>query len=149
MAPLSSTLQKGTPMNSLSKVLALLSLLTTAIFINAQQNIPQVQHVIIVVQENRTPTNLFHEDQTSPLTANQQRGAAVAARVRIRWHNPTGAAKTAPSPSASSNQARTAPAGTRPAEGQPTPPTKRLGRELHSHFGRAHSFFLPARDDFA
>jgi phospholipase C len=28
----------------------------------AQNNIPQVQHVIVVIQENRTPTNLFHED---------------------------------------------------------------------------------------
>jgi len=25
-------------------------------------NIPEVQHVIVVIQENRTPTNLFHED---------------------------------------------------------------------------------------
>jgi len=25
-------------------------------------NIPQVQHVIIVIQENRTPTNLFQQD---------------------------------------------------------------------------------------
>jgi phospholipase C len=25
-------------------------------------NIPQIQHVIVVIQENRTPTNLFHED---------------------------------------------------------------------------------------
>jgi hypothetical protein len=35
-----------------------------SIFALAQQNIPQVQHVIIVIQENRTPTNLFHEDQS-------------------------------------------------------------------------------------
>jgi phospholipase C len=29
---------------------------------SAQNQIPQVQHVIVVIQENRTPTNLFHED---------------------------------------------------------------------------------------
>src|SRR5208337_161803 len=29
----------------------------------AQNNITQIQHVILVIQENRTPTNLFHEDQ--------------------------------------------------------------------------------------
>jgi len=27
-----------------------------------QTNIPQIQHIIVVIQENRTPTNLFHED---------------------------------------------------------------------------------------
>ena len=43
--------------------LLLVSLLgTTLVF--AQNNIPQVQHVIVVIQENRTPTNLFHEDVT-------------------------------------------------------------------------------------
>ena len=34
-----------------------------ATFAYAQtNNIPQIQHVIVVIQENRTPTNLFHED---------------------------------------------------------------------------------------
>src|ERR1700733_5629706 len=28
----------------------------------AHSQITQVQHVIVVIQENRTPTNLFHED---------------------------------------------------------------------------------------
>jgi hypothetical protein len=33
-------------------------------FANAQSNnLPHVQHVIIVVQENRTPTSLFQQDQ--------------------------------------------------------------------------------------
>ena len=37
----------------------------TATFAYAQSNnIPQIQHVIIVIQENRTPTNLFFADQT-------------------------------------------------------------------------------------
>jgi len=46
-----------------------------ATFANSQtanQNITQIQHVIIVIQENRTPTNLFHED--TPLI---NRGAHV------------------------------------------------------------------------
>src|ERR1700693_4291207 len=30
----------------------------------AHSQISQVQHVIVVIQENRTPTNLFHEDAT-------------------------------------------------------------------------------------
>jgi hypothetical protein len=40
----------------------LLSVSFAATFAYAQNNIPQVQHVIVVIQENRTPTNLFHED---------------------------------------------------------------------------------------
>jgi phospholipase C len=46
-----------------------------ATFANSQtatQNITQIQHVIFVIQENRTPTNLFHED--TPLI---NRGAHV------------------------------------------------------------------------
>lgn len=35
---------------------------TSAYAQNPPNNIPQVQHVIVVIQENRTPTNLFHED---------------------------------------------------------------------------------------
>ena len=36
-----------------------------ATFAYAQtNNIPQVQHVIVVIQENRTPDNLFQQDQT-------------------------------------------------------------------------------------
>src|SRR5208282_2095531 len=31
---------------------------------SATNNIPQVQHVIIVIQENRTPDNLFNQDST-------------------------------------------------------------------------------------
>jgi hypothetical protein len=41
----------------------LLTMALAATLARAQSNnIPQVQHVIIVIQENRTPTNLFHED---------------------------------------------------------------------------------------
>src|ERR1700686_578804 len=42
----------------------------TLLFLNviaatfAHSQISQVQHVIVVIQENRTPTNLFHEDAT-------------------------------------------------------------------------------------
>jgi hypothetical protein len=33
-------------------------------FAVAANNIPQVQHVIVVIQENRTPDNLFNQDTT-------------------------------------------------------------------------------------
>jgi hypothetical protein len=47
------------------QVLLLVSLAAT--FAHAQnqnQNLPHVQHVIVVIQENRTPDNLFQQDQT-------------------------------------------------------------------------------------
>ncbi len=44
-----------------AKTLLLVSLATTFTY-SQSNNIPQVQHVIVVIQENRTPTNLFHED---------------------------------------------------------------------------------------
>jgi phospholipase C len=44
--------------------LALMAALAPVTALAQSNNIPQVQHVIIVVQENRTPTNLFHEDTT-------------------------------------------------------------------------------------
>jgi hypothetical protein len=48
-------------MRFITKILLLTSL--AASFAYAQTNLyPQVQHVIVVIQENRTPTNLFHED---------------------------------------------------------------------------------------
>ena len=40
----------------------LLLIALAATFAHTQTNIPQVQHVIVVVQENRTPDNLFNED---------------------------------------------------------------------------------------
>ena len=40
--------------------ISLLSLAATFAF--AQNNIPQVKHVIVVIQENRTPDNLFGSD---------------------------------------------------------------------------------------
>jgi phospholipase C len=42
--------------------IALLLLLLGATFAVAANNITQVQHVIIVIQENRTPDNLFNQD---------------------------------------------------------------------------------------
>jgi phospholipase C len=33
-----------------------------AVLTHAQTNIPQIQHVIVVIQENRTPDNLFGSD---------------------------------------------------------------------------------------
>jgi phospholipase C len=44
----------------------LLPLIALAVtFAVAQNNnIMQVQHVIVVIEENRTPTNLFHEGAT-------------------------------------------------------------------------------------
>ena len=43
----------------------LLAIILSATFaVAASNNIPQVQHVIIVIQENRTPDNLFYEDST-------------------------------------------------------------------------------------
>lgn len=51
-------------MKPTTKTLLLLAVLL-AVFASAQaNNISQVQHVVIVVQENRTPTNLFLQDQT-------------------------------------------------------------------------------------
>jgi Phosphoesterase family len=52
-------------MKASSKVIAVsLTFLFLATLAVAQTNLyPHVQHVIIVIQENRTPTNLFHEDQ--------------------------------------------------------------------------------------
>ncbi len=49
-------------MRFITKILLLVSLAAT--FAYAQTNIPEVQHVIVVIQENRTPDNLFQEDQT-------------------------------------------------------------------------------------
>jgi phospholipase C len=54
------------------KSLLLISLAATFAQSQTPQNITQIKHVIIVIQENRTPTNLFHED--APLIA---RGAHV------------------------------------------------------------------------
>jgi phospholipase C len=48
-------------MRFIARILILLASLA-ATFTHAQTNIPQVQHVIIVVQENRTPDNLFGSD---------------------------------------------------------------------------------------
>lgn len=45
-----------------ARALLLVSLAIT--FAKAQTNVPQVQHVIVVIQENRTPDNLFQLDQT-------------------------------------------------------------------------------------
>jgi hypothetical protein len=42
----------------------LISLAATFAHAQTNNNIPQVQHVIIVIQENRTPDNLFQTDQT-------------------------------------------------------------------------------------
>ena len=42
----------------------LLSVSLAATFAYAENNITQIQHVIVVIQENRTPTNLFHQDAT-------------------------------------------------------------------------------------
>jgi phospholipase C len=47
-----------------TKILVPLLALGTATAAAASSNIPQVQHVIIVIQENRTPDNLFNEDST-------------------------------------------------------------------------------------
>jgi phospholipase C len=41
---------------------SLLFLIALAATLAHANNIPQVQHVIVVVQENRTPTNLFQQD---------------------------------------------------------------------------------------
>jgi hypothetical protein len=50
-------------MRLIAKILLLVFLAAT--FAYAQtNNLPHVQHVVIVVQENRTPDNLFQEDQT-------------------------------------------------------------------------------------
>lgn len=47
------------------RIVLALFLTFLATFAVAQANLyPYVQHVIIVIQENRTPTNLFHEDAT-------------------------------------------------------------------------------------
>jgi hypothetical protein len=43
-----------------TSLLLIVALATT--FAHAQNNISQVQHVIVVLQENRTSTNLLHED---------------------------------------------------------------------------------------
>ena len=52
-------------MKSIHKSLPLLITLgTTLAFAQSTTTIPQVKHVILVIQENRTPTNLFHQDQT-------------------------------------------------------------------------------------
>jgi len=55
-----------------AKILTVLFALAATFAHSQTQNITQIQHVIIVIQENRTPTNLFHED--SPLIS---RGAHV------------------------------------------------------------------------
>lgn len=44
------------------KTLLLLFFALLATFAAATNNISQVQHVIVIIQENRTPDNLFHED---------------------------------------------------------------------------------------
>jgi hypothetical protein len=50
-------------MKSAAHSLLLISLAAT--FAYAQtNNIPQVQHVVVVIQENRTPDNLFNQDST-------------------------------------------------------------------------------------
>jgi len=51
-------------MRFITRILLLVSLAATFAHAQATNNIPQVQHVIVVIQENRTPTNLFHEDAT-------------------------------------------------------------------------------------
>jgi hypothetical protein len=49
-------------MKTTTKSLLWIVALTTSLGYAQSNNIPQIQHVIIVIQENRTPTNLFHED---------------------------------------------------------------------------------------
>ena len=51
-------------MKTANKILLLLFALGATVA-HAQTNLyPQVQHVIVVIQENRTPDNLFNEDST-------------------------------------------------------------------------------------
>src|SRR5579863_8764831 len=47
-----------------SRIPVLIFLIFTATFAVAASGIPQVQHVIVVIQENRTPDNLFNQDTT-------------------------------------------------------------------------------------
>jgi phospholipase C len=47
-------------MRFIAKVLVLVLIATTLAL--AQSNLPQIQHVIVVIQENRTPDNLFGSD---------------------------------------------------------------------------------------
>jgi hypothetical protein len=49
-------------MKLVAKNLSLLIPFTAGIASAQTQNLPNVQHVIVVIQENRTPDNLFHED---------------------------------------------------------------------------------------
>jgi phospholipase C len=49
-------------MRFIARILLLLASLAS--FAHAQNNIPQIQHVIVVIQENRTPDNLFQADST-------------------------------------------------------------------------------------
>jgi phospholipase C len=60
--------------------LLLISLAATFAY-SQTNNIPQVQHVIVVIQENRTPDNLFQQDQNS---GHQRRAYHVAGNVRPR-----------------------------------------------------------------
>jgi hypothetical protein len=55
-------------MKSTSRLMLSLFVLFATFAVCQNNNIPQVQHVIVVIQENRTPTNLFHED--APLVSN-------------------------------------------------------------------------------
>jgi len=45
-------------------ILPMLILLGATFAVAQSNNIPQVQHVIVVIYENRTPDNLFNEDST-------------------------------------------------------------------------------------
>jgi len=49
-------------MKATSVVFSILAALGSIAAVAQSNNIPQIQHVIIVIQENRTPTSIFHED---------------------------------------------------------------------------------------
>ena len=53
------------------KILLLL-LFGATLAVAATNNVPQVQHVIIVIQENRTPDNLFNQDTALQTNAHVQ-----------------------------------------------------------------------------
>ena len=51
-------------MKSIRKLPLLFAIVCALLVLARANNISQVQHVVVVIQENRTPTNLFQLDQT-------------------------------------------------------------------------------------
>ena len=75
--------------------LLLISLAATFAYAQPTNNIPQVQHVIVIIQENRTPDNLFNQDKVLAQNGGHVQPANNAGPCNVPGHSTISLSPTA------------------------------------------------------